>query len=224
MDRTALITGGSGGLGRAVVAAFAEDGWRVVVPDASPVPLDGAESVEADLTVPGDVDRAVRVAAEREDAPLQAVVNLVGGFASDQPVATTPLADFEAQFALNLRPTYLVTQAALPALIDGGGGAIVCVSSRAALFPFAGAAGYCASKAAVIAFTQVVAREHSGDGIRCNAVLPSMIDTPSNREAMPPSQHSSLTPPREIAQVIRFLCGDASAPTSGAAIPVFGGP
>jgi NAD(P)-dependent dehydrogenase (short-subunit alcohol dehydrogenase family) len=224
MDRTALITGGSGGLGRAVVAAFAEDGWRVVVPDASPVPLDGAESVEADLTVPGDVDRAVRVAAEREDAPLQAVVNLVGGFASDQPVATTPLADFEAQFALNLRPTYLVTQAALPALVDGGGGAIVCVSSRAALFPFAGAAGYCASKAAVIAFTQVVAREHSGDGIRCNAVLPSMIDTPSNREAMPPSQHSSLTPPREIAQVIRFLCGDASAPTSGAAIPVFGGP
>jgi NAD(P)-dependent dehydrogenase (short-subunit alcohol dehydrogenase family) len=224
MDRTALITGGSGGLGRAVVAAFAEEGWRVVVPDASPVPLDGAESVEADLTVPGDVDRAVRVAAEREDAPLQAVVNLVGGFASDQPVATTPLADFEAQFALNLRPTYLVTQAALPALIDGGGGAIVCVSSRAALFPFAGAAGYCASKAAVIAFTQVVAREHSGDGIRCNAVLPSMIDTPSNREAMPPSQHSSLTPPREIAQVIRFLCGDASAPTSGAAIPVFGGP
>jgi len=90
MDRTALITGGSGGLGRAVVAAFAEEGWRVVVPDASPVPLEGAESVEADLTIQGDVDRAVRVAAEREDAPLQAVVNLVGGFASDQPVATTP--------------------------------------------------------------------------------------------------------------------------------------
>ena len=224
MDRTALITGGSGGLGRAVVAAFTEDDWRVVVPDASPVPLEGAESVEADLTVPGDVDRAVRVAAEREDAPLQAVVNLVGGFASDQPVATTPLSDFEAQFALNLRPTYLVTQAALPVLIDAGGGAIVCVSSRAALYPFAGAAGYCASKAAVIAFTQVVAREHSGDGIRCNAVLPSMIDTPSNREAMAPSQHSSLTPPREIAEVIRFLCGDASAPTSGAAIPVYGGP
>ena len=100
----------------------------------------------------------------------------------------------------------------------------MCVSSRAALFPFAGAAGYCASKAAVIAFTQVVAREHSGDGIRCNAVLPSMIDTPSNREAMPPSQHSSLTPPGEIADVIRFLCSDASAPTSGAAIPVYGGP
>ena len=120
MDRTALITGGSGGLGRAVVAAFAADGWRVVVPDANPVPLDGAESIEADLTDAGDVERAVRAAAEREDAPLRAVVNLVGGFASDQPVATTPLADFEAQFALNLRPTYLVTQAALPALIDAG--------------------------------------------------------------------------------------------------------
>jgi len=141
MDRTALITGGSGGLGRAVVAAFAADGWRVVVPDANPVPLDGAETIEADLTDEGDVERAVRSAAEREDAPLRAVVNLVGGFASDQPVATTPLADFEAQFALNLRPTYLVTQAALPALIEADGGAIVCVSSRAALFPFAGASG-----------------------------------------------------------------------------------
>ena len=78
MDRTALITGGSGGLGRAVVAAFASDGWRVVVPDANPVPLDGAETIEADLTDEGDVERAVRSAAEREDAPLRAVVNLVG--------------------------------------------------------------------------------------------------------------------------------------------------
>ena len=224
MDRTALITGGSGGLGRAVVARFAENGWRVVVPDANPVALDGAEVVEADLTDPGDVERAIRAAAAREDEPLRAVVNLVGGFAADQPVATTPVAEFDAQFALNLRPTYLVTQAALPVLVEAGGGAIVCVSSRAALHPFAGAAGYCASKAAVIAFTQVVAREHAGDDVRCNAVLPSMIDTPSNREAMPASQHSGLTPPAEIAEVIRFLCGDESAPTSGAAIPVYGGP
>src|SRR5215217_8294323 len=224
MDRTALITGGSGGLGRAVVAAFTEDDWRVVVPDASPVPLEGAESVEADLTVPGDADRAVRLAAEREDAPLQAVVNLVGGFASDQPVATTPLSDFEAQFALNLRPTYLVTQAALPVLVESGGGAIVCVSSRSALHPFAGAAGYCASKAAVIAFAQVVAREHAGDAVRCNAVLPQMIDTPANRAAVPPEQHAALTPPAEIAAVIQFLCSEESAPTTGAAIPVYGGP
>jgi NAD(P)-dependent dehydrogenase (short-subunit alcohol dehydrogenase family) len=224
MDRTALITGGTGGLGRAVVGAFAANGWRVVVPDVAPAELEGAEVVQADLTDPGAVAAVVERAAAREAEPLRAVVNLVGGFAAGQPVAGTPIGEFEAQFALNLRPTYLVTQAALPALVAAGGGSIVCMSSRSALHPFAGAAGYCASKAAVIAFAQVVAREHADDGVRCNAVLPSMIDTPANRAAMPPEQHANLTPPAEIAAVIRFLCSDESAPTTGAAIPVYGGP
>jgi NAD(P)-dependent dehydrogenase (short-subunit alcohol dehydrogenase family) len=222
--RTALITGGTGGLGRAVVAAFVADGWRVVAPVTRAGKLEGAEVVQADLTDPGDVARAVAGATAQPEAPLGAVVNLVGGFAAGQPVADTPLADFEAQFALNLRPTYLVTQAALPALVGAGGGAVVCVSSRSALQPFAGAAGYCASKAAVIAFAQVVAREHAADGVRCNAVLPQMIDTPANRASMPPAQHAGLTPPAEIAAVIRFLCGPDSAPTTGAAIPVYGRP
>jgi NAD(P)-dependent dehydrogenase (short-subunit alcohol dehydrogenase family) len=224
MDRTALITGGSGGLGRAVVAAFVANDWRVVVPDVAPAPLEGAEVVQADLTDAGEVARVVETAAGHEATPLRAVVNLVGGFAADQPVATTPLEEFEAQFALNLRPTYLVTRAALPALVAAGGGSIVCMSSRSALHPFAGAAGYCASKAGVIAFAQVVAREHAADGVRCNAVLPSMIDTPANRASMPPEEHAKLTSPDEIASVIRFLCSDESAPTTGAAIPVYGGP
>ena len=224
MDRTALITGGSGGLGRAVVAAFVANDWRVVVPDVAPAPLEGAEVVQADLTDAGEVARVVETAAGHEATPLRAVVNLVGGFAADQPVATTPLEEFEAQFALNLRPTYLVTRAALPALVAAGGGSIVCMSSRSALHPFAGAAGYCASKAGVIAFAQVVAREHAADGVRCNAVLPSMIDTPANRASMPPEEHAKLTSTDEIASVIRFLCSDESAPTTGATIPVYGGP
>jgi NAD(P)-dependent dehydrogenase (short-subunit alcohol dehydrogenase family) len=222
VDRTVIITGGTGGLGRAVVGAFAANDWNVVVLDARPAELEGARVVQADLTDPDAVARAV--AAAQDGPPLRALVNLVGGFAADQPVATTAVDAFEAQFRLNLRPTYLVTQAALPALVAAGGGAIVCVSSRSALHPFAGAAGYCASKAAVIAFAQVVAREHAGDGVRCNAVMPSMIDTPANREAMPAEQHDKLTPPGEIAAVIRFLCSDESAPTTGAAIPVYGGP
>jgi NAD(P)-dependent dehydrogenase (short-subunit alcohol dehydrogenase family) len=223
-DRTVIVTGGTGALGRAVVAAFAANDWRVVVLDLRPAELDGAEVVEVDLTDPADVARAVASGTAEPGAPLRALANLVGGFAADQPVADTPVEVFEAQFALNLRPTYLATQGALPALVAGGGGSIVCVSSRSALHPFAGAAGYCASKAAVIAFAQVVAREHAGDGVRCNAVLPQMIDTPANRAVMPPEQHGALTPPAEIAAVIRFLCSDESAPTSGAAIPVYGGP
>jgi NAD(P)-dependent dehydrogenase (short-subunit alcohol dehydrogenase family) len=224
VERTALITGGTGGLGRAVVAAFAAGGHRVVVPDVAPVELEGAEVVAADLTDAAEAARVVEIATAREDAPLRALVNLIGGFAAGQPVAGTPVEEFEAQFALNLRPTYLMTQAALPALVAAGGGAIVCMSSRSALHPFAGAAGYCASKAAVISFVQVVAREHAADGVRCNAVLPSMIDTPANRAAMPPEEHANLTPPGEIADVIRFLCSDDSKPTTGAAIPVYGGP
>lgn len=227
-SRTALITGGSGGLGAAVVDTFLRRGWRVVVPWILQLELERLgererlELVQADLMEPDDVARAARAAIADADAPLRAVINLVGGFAAGQPVAEAPLSDFEAQFALNLRPTYLTTHETLPHLVAGGGGTIVCMSSRAGVRPFAGAAGYCASKAAVLAFAQVVAAEHLDDGVRCNAVLPSMIDTPANRESMPESALSKLVPPEEIARVIHFLSTEESAPTSGAAIPVYG--
>jgi NAD(P)-dependent dehydrogenase (short-subunit alcohol dehydrogenase family) len=107
-------------------------------------------------------------------------------------------------------------------LLSGGGGSIVCVGTRAALQPFSGAAGYVASKAAVIAFAQAVATEYKHDGIRCNAILPSVIDTPANRAAMPGADHSNWVRPEQIAGVIEFLLSDASAPTSGAAVPVYG--
>ena len=89
----------------------------------------------------------------------------------------TPIDEFEKQFRLNLRPTYLMTQAALPYMIEVGSGSIVCVGTRAALQPFPGAAGYVSSKAAVIAFAHAVATEYKNDGVRCNAILPSVIDT-----------------------------------------------
>jgi|SRR3954454_18111890 len=218
-ERTALVTGGAGGLGRSVVAALAGDGWRVVVPVEQESDLDAKEHVStvvADLTDPDHVARAVRAA----EPPLKAVVNLVGGFAADQPVETTPLVEFERLFRLNLRPTYLVTQAALPRLREAGGGSIVCIGSAAALTPFAGASGYTASKAAVIAFAKAVAEEGKPDGIRCNAVLPTMIDTPANRASMPESEWVKLVPPERIAKVIAFLCDDASSAVNGAAVPV----
>ena len=203
-ERTVLVTGGAGGLGRSVVQALVADGWHVVVPVEAESDLeatDGVSTVVADLTDPDDVARAVRTATD-----LKALVNLVGGFAADQPVADTPIAEFERLFRLNLRPTYLVTQAALPRL--EGGGSIVCVGSSAALNPFAGGAGYAASKAAVIAFAKAVAEEGRPDGIRCNAIVPTQIDTPANRAAMPESEHHKLVPPERIAKVIAFLCSD----------------
>jgi NAD(P)-dependent dehydrogenase (short-subunit alcohol dehydrogenase family) len=107
-------------------------------------------------------------------------------------------------------------------MLEAGGGSVVCVSSRAALQPFSGAAGYITSKAAVIAFAQAVAAEYKNDRIRCNAILPSVIDTPGNRASMPKADHEKWVKPEEIAGVIAHLLSADSGPTSGAAIPVYG--
>jgi len=223
--RTALVTGGAGGLGAATVAAFLAEGWRVVAPvrpgSAGRLP-DGAIAVEGDLGAAADVAAAIAVAVDQGDAPLRAVVNVAGGYAGGALVGETPIEDFEAMLARNLRPTYLVTSAALPHLVEAGGGSIVCVSSRAAVAPFAGAAGYVTSKAAVLAFANAVAVEYRKQGVRCNTVLPSVIDTPANRRDQPDADHSRWVPPEEIARVILFLASDASGPTSGAQIPVYG--
>jgi len=228
MDRTALVTGGTGGLGTAVVSRLLAGGWRVVVPWIAERELERLEPVpglvltRADLFDPKEVAGVVAVAAGERDAPLRGVVNLVGGYAAAGRVHETPIDEFEAQFRLNLRPTYLVTQAALPHLIASGGGSIVCVSTRAALRPFAGAAGYISSKAAVIAFVGALAVEYRDDLIRANAILPSVIDTPGNRASMPNADFDRWVKPAEIAGVIAHLISADSAPTSGASVPVYG--
>jgi NAD(P)-dependent dehydrogenase (short-subunit alcohol dehydrogenase family) len=224
MAQSALVTGGTGGLGTAVTRAFLEDGWRVVVPWVAERELERVdeherlELVQADLTDPGAVGRAVAAAG----ADLRAVVNLVGGFDAPGRVHETPVDAFEDQLRLNLRPTYLACAAALPVLLAAGTGTIVCVSSRAALRPFAGAAGYITAKAAVLAFVDALDAEYRHDGIRANAIVPSTIDTPANRRAMPDADHASWVAPEQIAEVVRFLCSDAAAVTSGAHVPVYG--
>ena len=228
MSQTAIITGGTGGLGSAVVGRLLDDGWRVVVPwiveselERVP-PRDGMELVQADLFDPDAVASVVAVGAGSGEAPLRGVVNLVGGFAAGGRVHETPIEEFEKQFRLNLRPTYLMIQAAVPHLLSGGGGSIVCVGTRAALQPFPGAAGYISSKAGVIALAHAVATEYKNDGIRCNTILPSVIDTPGNRASMPKADFEKWVKPAQIAGVIAWLLSDDSSPTSGAAIPVYG--
>ena len=173
--------------------------------------------VQADLTDAAAVQQAVDSVDD-----LGAVVNLVGGYMSGGKVHETDAADFQRMLDLNLGPGFLLARAAIPRLIEAGGGAYVGVSARAALRPFSGAAGYITAKAGVIAFVQALAAEYKDAGIRANCVLPSTIDTPANREQMPKSDHSKWVPPEEIAKVIRFLVSDDSAVTSGAAIPVYG--
>lgn len=228
MNRTAIVTGGTGGLGTAVVDTLIEAGWHVVVPWVAEKELarlperDGLTLVQADLFDPGKVAGVIAAATGDADAPLRAAVNLVGGFAAGGRVHETPIEDFERQFTLNLRPAYLVTAGALPHMIEAGGGAVVCVSTRAALRPFSGAAGYISSKTAVLGFVRALDAEYRNDRVRANAILPSVIDTPGNRAAQPDADHSKWVAPAEIAAVIRFLCSDDSSPTSGAEIPVYG--
>jgi NAD(P)-dependent dehydrogenase (short-subunit alcohol dehydrogenase family) len=215
-------------LGAAVTDRLLGDGWHVVVPwvvesELERVPeRDRLRLIRADLFDPDSVAEVVSAASGDDQAPLHGIANLVGGFDAPGRVHEVPIERFEEQFRLNLRATYLVTQAALPHLIDGGGGSIVCVGTRAALTPFSGAAGYAASKAAVLAFAKALAVEYRDQGIRCNAILPSVIDTPANRRAMPKSDHDRWVKPAEIAAVIAHLLSEDAAATSGALVPVYG--
>ena len=225
MTQTALVTGGTGGLGAAVTQRFLDAGWRVVVPWIAERELERVPQherlalVRADLF---DAEAAQRAVAEAGEE-LRAVVNLVGGFAQHGRVHETPIETFEEQLRLNLRAGYLVCGAAIPTLLAVGGGAIVCVSSRAARRPFPGAAGYIVGKAAVLAFVDALHAEYSDDRIRVNTVLPSVIDTPANRAAMPDADFERWVRPEQIAEVVRFLCTpEESGPIGGAHIPVYG--
>ena len=228
MAQTAIVTGGTGGLGSAVVGRLVNDGWRVVVPWIAERELERVpdsselELVQADLFEPAGAENVVERAAAASGSPVRGLVNLVGGYSAGGRVHETEVEDFLAQFRLNLRPTYLMTRSVLAHLVEAGGGSIVCVGTRAALEPFSGAAGYVASKAAVIAFARAVAVEYRDEGIRCNTILPSVIDTPANRASMPNADHDKWVKPAEIAGVIAHLLSSDSAPTSGAAIPVYG--
>jgi NAD(P)-dependent dehydrogenase (short-subunit alcohol dehydrogenase family) len=220
---TVLVTGGTGALGSAVVQELLDSGYRCAVTWIVERERERAERefgdravlIEADLSNAGAAERAVRAVDE-----LEAVVNLVGGFASGPLVHETDPDDFFRMQTLNLAPAFLLARAAMPRLMERGGGAFVGVSARAALHPFPGAAGYISAKAAVLAFVQALDAEYKSHGIRCNAILPSVIDTPANRASMPDADHSKWVAPAEIAKVVRFLVSEDSKPTTGAAIPV----
>jgi NAD(P)-dependent dehydrogenase (short-subunit alcohol dehydrogenase family) len=223
MAAEVLVAGGTGALGTAVVKELVARGHSVGatwVVERERERLDGLEGVElikADLFDQNEAASAVAAVSD-----LAAVVNLVGGYAEGGRIHETEPDEFERLMRLNLRPNIMLARAAIPRFLRQGGGAFVAVSARPALRPFSGAAPYIVAKAAVLSFIQTLDAEYRHDGIRANAVLPSVIDTPANRHAQPDADYSRWVAPEEIAKVIRFLISDESAPTSGAAIPVYG--
>jgi NAD(P)-dependent dehydrogenase (short-subunit alcohol dehydrogenase family) len=220
-----LVAGGTGALGIAVVRELLDAGHDCTVTWIVERELergrsefgDRANFVRADLTDPAAADEAVAAVPG-----LDSVVDLVGGFASGPLVHEATLEEFDRLMRLNLTPAFNLARAALPRLLERGGGAFVAVSARPALRPFAGAAGYITSKAAVLAFVQALDAEYRSKGIRANAILPSVIDTPANRAEQPDADFSKWVQPAEIAKVVRFLISDDAAIMSGGAIPVYG--
>jgi NAD(P)-dependent dehydrogenase (short-subunit alcohol dehydrogenase family) len=212
MSDVALVCGAGGALGSALVDAFLARGDSVVGVDRKAAPREGLQSESADLT---DAD-AVEALWERIETPRW-VVNAVGGFRGGNVVEAEPDA-VRFLLDLNFATTFWSCRAAARRLERGG--AIVNIAARAAVTGGMGAAAYAASKAAVVRLSEVLAGELSGRGIRVNALLPLLIDTPANRAALPPERLEGAVPPQRIADVCAWLCSDAADAVTGAAIPV----
>lgn len=235
--KTVLVAGGTGGLGRAVSLAFLESGARVTVTFRQPNDLDdlkksasktliqseGAtlEGFRTDATDEAAVAKLIAGIVER-NGRLDCLVNTVGGYAGGIPLWDLETKVFEQQLAVNLRAGFVLTREAARVMTRQRRGAIVNVASRAGVEHAAGAAGYAASKAAAVAMIDCLAADLQGTGVRANSILPSIIDTPANRKAMPKAKFASWPRPEEIARVILFLCSEDARLISGASIPVYG--
>jgi NAD(P)-dependent dehydrogenase (short-subunit alcohol dehydrogenase family) len=227
-----LVAGGTGGLGRAVSLAFLEEGARLIVTYRKQEEFDALKTLAAgngsslegyivDVTKEAEVSQLVEGIAARHGR-LDAMVNTVGGYAGGVKLWELDTKVFEQMLALNLRSGYALSRAAVRVMLKQGSGAIVNVAAKAAIDHGAGASAYAASKAAAVAMLDCLAEDLMGTGIRANSVLPSIIDTEANRQAMPQADFSKWPKPEDIARVILFLCGDDAKVIHGAALPVFG--
>ena len=218
--KNVVVTGGDGALGQSVVEAFRKAGAICHLPLFRPGPGEPAEGVHAT----GPVNLTDEAAVEAYYAalpPLAASVHLAGGFAA-KPIAETTRADLSQQLDLNLVTAFLCCREAVKALRKSGGGRIVNVGSRAVELPARNQVAYAISKSGVATLTRALAVEVRDEGILVNAVLPSIIDTPANRAAMPKANHDRWPRADEVARTIVWLASGENRLTSGALIPVYG--
>jgi NAD(P)-dependent dehydrogenase (short-subunit alcohol dehydrogenase family) len=232
-DKIVLIAGGTGGLGREVTKAFLEAKASVVVAyrraeefaevmsavgGTGATPLDG---VEADVTDPAAVEKLVADIVAKHGR-IDILVNAVGGYAGGTNLWEVDPRIYDQMLELNLKAGFVLARAVVPVMIRQNRGWVVNIASKAALDHAAGGGLYAASKAAALALFDSLAAEVKPYNINVNSVLPSIIDTPANRKAMPKADFSKWPKPEEITRVILFLCSEQASVIHGAAIPVYG--
>jgi NAD(P)-dependent dehydrogenase (short-subunit alcohol dehydrogenase family) len=231
--KTAVVTGGTGGLGAAIVTSLLQAGARVAVPFRKAGEL---EKLRQAAAIPGEApvwgslvdvadDSAVAGFYEstaEDRGGLHILVNAAGSFEGGKPAHETGWEVWQRQLDSNLKTAVVSSRAAVPHMLRSGGGAIVNVSSRPATESGKNLAAYAAAKRALLALTDAMAAELVEENVTVNAILPSTIDTPANRKAMPGADFSRWVRPGEIARVVLFLVGPDARIISGAHVPVYG--
>jgi len=227
-NRTVMITGAAGHLGKAVAAAFAQRGARLVLVDRHAESLEAAFGADAaSALVPADLLDARQAQAALDTAVarfgrVDALCHVAGGFRMGEAVHETTDATWAFLFDVNARTLVNVARAVVPHMVKHGGGRIVAVGAHAALRGVAGMGAYCASKSALVRLVEAMSAELKEKHVNVNCVLPTIIDTPDNRAAMPDVDPARWVAPQALAEAIAFLASDAARAVHGAALPVSG--
>ncbi|MBI3145147.1 MAG: SDR family oxidoreductase [Pseudogulbenkiania sp.] len=228
-NRTVIVTGAAGNLGQAVAKAFADRGANLLLLARRREQLEkafGTESPQrlfatADLLDQDQVKAAIQKAVD-QFGRIDVLCNTAGGFRMGPSVHETPDQDWDFLFDINTRSLLHAVRAVVPRMIEGGGGKIVSVGANAAQRGVAHMGTYCATKAVVSRLTEAMAAELREHNINVNCVLPSIIDTPENRAAMPSADPTRWVAPDALAEVILFLASDGARAIHGASLPVTG--
>ena len=220
-NQVVMITGAAGSLGKAVAAGFAAGGARLALADVSGAVLQQGYPGTADTRLLLPAKNAVN-AAKQKFGRHDALCNIAGGLAMGTPVHATAAADWQKMQDINVGTLLNAVRAAVPAMLAGGGGKIVNVGAGAGQKGVAQMGAYSASKSAVIRITEAMAGELREQNINVNCVLPSIIDTPPNRAAMPDADPKKWVAPGDLAAVITFLCSEQARAVHGVALPVVG--
>jgi NAD(P)-dependent dehydrogenase (short-subunit alcohol dehydrogenase family) len=219
--RRVVVLGGTGGLGKAVVERFRADGTSVLIA-AARLPGEADRYPDADYVTVNALDETSVSAALAAAPSPSAVVNVIGGYTPPQSLAELDISVLRQQLEVNLVTAAIVTKYAMPVLAAQGGGAIVHVSSRVAAQNGENGFAYSVSKLGVVRLVEAAAAEGREQRVRVNCIMPSIIDTPANRAALPNAHYDRWPKPSELAAVLAFLVSDDATLISGASIPVYG--